>query len=164
MTEPRGDALRMLFSTAVICPFCCLTRRPSWRLHRCGKQLSHPMEKLSAGHTTGGGGDSGPRRRRIELKSQDKRARLTRVIPREPTLLRLYLAHFFPVFPRFLRVFTVSPRRFQRAPSRNPGPRNSRQASSEAYLGGSASMGEQPLQTRDETLFSPEAIWFRTWS
>ena len=29
-------------------------------------------------------------------------------------------------FPRFLRVFTVSPRRFQRAPSRNPGPRNSR--------------------------------------
>ena len=51
---------RMLFSTAVICPFCCLTRRPSWRLHRCGKQLSHPMEKLSAGHTTGGA-DSGQR-------------------------------------------------------------------------------------------------------
>ena len=49
------------------------------------------------------------------------------VIPPVPslfTLLRPYLAHFFPVFSRFLRVFTVSPRRFQRAPSRNPGPRN----------------------------------------
>ena len=42
------------------------------------------------------------------------------------TLLRAYLAHFFPVFSRLLRVFTVSPRRFQRASSRNPGPRNSR--------------------------------------
>eukprot|EP01045_Picozoa_sp_COSAG04_P021673 COSAG04_NODE_2356_length_4279_cov_2.681818_5_plen_314_part_00 len=40
------------------------------------------------------------------------------------TLLRPYLAHFFPVFSRFLRVFTVSTRRFQRAPSRNPGPSN----------------------------------------
>ena len=38
---------------------------------------------------------------------------------------RPYLAHFFPVFSRFLRVFTVSTRRFQRAPSRNPGPRDS---------------------------------------
>ena len=49
------------------------------------------------------------------------------VIPPVPsffTLLRPYLAHFFPVFSRFLRVFTVSTRRFQRAPSRNPGPRN----------------------------------------
>ena len=44
------------------------------------------------------------------------------------THFRPYLAHFFPVFSRFLRVFTVSTRRFQRAPSRNPGPRNSRQA------------------------------------
>ena len=37
------------------------------------------------------------------------------VIPPLPslfTLLRPYLAHFFPVFPRFLRVFTVSTRRF----------------------------------------------------
>ena len=42
------------------------------------------------------------------------------------TLLRPYLAHFFPVLCRFLRVFTAWPRRFQRAPSRNPGPRNSR--------------------------------------
>ena len=41
------------------------------------------------------------------------------------TLLRSHLAHFPPVFSRFLRVFTVSTRRFQRAPSRNPGPRNS---------------------------------------
>ena len=38
---------------------------------------------------------------------------------------RPYLAHFFPVFSRFLRVFTVSTRRFQRAQNRNPGPRNS---------------------------------------
>ena len=45
-------------------------------------------------------------------------------VPSLFTLLRSYLAHFFPVFYRFLRVFTVSPRRFQRAPSRNPGPRN----------------------------------------
>ena len=42
------------------------------------------------------------------------------------TLLRPYLAHFLPVFSRCLRVFTASPRRFQRAPSRSPGPRNSR--------------------------------------
>ena len=28
------------------------------------------------------------------------------------TRFRPYLAHFFPVFPRFLRVFTVSTRRF----------------------------------------------------
>ena len=39
--------------------------------------------------------------------------------------LRPYLAHFSPVFSRFLRVFTVSTRRFQPAPSRNPGPRDS---------------------------------------
>ena len=39
--------------------------------------------------------------------------------------------HFFPVFSRFLRVFTASTRRFQRAPSRNPGPRNSRQGNQE---------------------------------
>ena len=41
------------------------------------------------------------------------------------TRFRPYLGHFFPVFSRFLRVFTVSPRRFQRAQNRNPGPRNS---------------------------------------
>ena len=40
------------------------------------------------------------------------------------TLFRPYLAHFCPVFSRFLRVSTAWPRRFQRAPSRNPGPRN----------------------------------------
>ena len=34
---------------------------------------------------------------------------------------RPYLAHFCPVFFRFLRVFTVSPRRFQRTASRSPG-------------------------------------------
>ena len=43
------------------------------------------------------------------------------------TRCKPYLAHFYPVFSRFLRVFTVSPRRFQRAQNRNPGPRNSRQ-------------------------------------
>ena len=47
------------------------------------------------------------------------------------TLLRPYLAHFFPVFSRFLCVFTAWPRRFQRAPSRNPGPRNSRHGDQE---------------------------------
>ena len=36
-----------------------------------------------------------------------------------------HLAHSIPVFPPFLRVFTVSPRRPQRAASRNPGPRDS---------------------------------------
>ena len=41
------------------------------------------------------------------------------------TRFRPYLAHFFPVFSRFLRVFTVSTRRFQRAQNRNPGPRDS---------------------------------------
>eukprot|EP01045_Picozoa_sp_COSAG04_P006896 COSAG04_NODE_348_length_16121_cov_7.375172_5_plen_343_part_00 len=45
-------------------------------------------------------------------------------VPSSFTRFRPYLAHFFPIFPRFLRVFTVSTRRFQRAPSRNPGPRN----------------------------------------
>ena len=42
------------------------------------------------------------------------------------TRFRPYLAHFSPVFSRFLRVFTVSTRRFQQAQSQNPGPRNSR--------------------------------------
>ena len=41
------------------------------------------------------------------------------------TPFRPYLAHFFPENSRFLRVFTASPRRFQRAQNRNPGPRNS---------------------------------------
>ena len=57
------------------------------------------------------------------------------VLPPVPswfTLLRPYLAHFFPVFSRFLCVFTAWPRRFHRAPSRNPGPRNSRQGGQEA--------------------------------
>ena len=41
------------------------------------------------------------------------------------TPFRPYLAHFFPENSRLLRVFTVSPRRFQRAQNRNPGPRDS---------------------------------------
>ena len=51
-----------------------------------------------------------------------------RLLPGDPdsfTRFRPYLAHFPPVFSRFLRVFTVSTRRFQRAQNRNPGPRNS---------------------------------------
>ena len=43
--------------------------------------------------------------------------------PSSFTPLSPHLAHSFPVFPRLLRIFTVSPRRFQRAASRNPGPR-----------------------------------------
>ena len=41
------------------------------------------------------------------------------------TCFRPFLAHFSPFFPRFLRVFTASARRFQRAASRSPGPRDS---------------------------------------
>ena len=55
---------------------------------------------------------------------QERLASLAR--PGDPssfTPLRPHLAHSFPVFPRLLRIFTVSPRRFQRAASRNPGPR-----------------------------------------
>ena len=48
---------------------------------------------------------------------------LPQVIP-TPSHFRPYLAQFSPVFSQFLRVVTISPRRFQRAPSRNPGPRN----------------------------------------
>ena len=51
---------------------------------------------------------------------------VSQVIPPVPslfTLVRPYLAQFSPVSPRFLRVFTISSRRFQRAPSPNPRPR-----------------------------------------
>ena len=41
-----------------------------------------------------------------------------------PTPLHV-LGRISPVFSRFWRVFTVSPRRFQRAQTWNPGPRNS---------------------------------------
>ena len=47
------------------------------------------------------------------------------VIPDPFTPFGPYLAHFFPVFSRVLRVFTVSSRRFQRAQSRKEWPRNS---------------------------------------
>ena len=49
------------------------------------------------------------------------------IVPGDPdpfTPFGPYLARFFPENSRFLRIFTASPRRFQRAPSRNPGPRN----------------------------------------
>jgi len=42
------------------------------------------------------------------------------------TPFRPYLARCPPVVSCFLRVFTVSTRRLQRAASQNPGPRNSR--------------------------------------
>ena len=43
---------------------------------------------------------------------------------------------FPPVSPRLLRVFTVSTTRFQRAPSRNPGPRHSQQEGQEGRTEG----------------------------
>ena len=46
-------------------------------------------------------------------------APMTQVIPPLPslfTLFRPYLAHFCPVFSRFLRIFTVSTRRFLDTP------------------------------------------------
>ena len=65
--------------------------------------------------------------RDLALMGYDERSVL-RALEGDPdsfTPFRPYLAHFFPVSPRFLRVFTVSTRRFQRAPSRSPGPRDS---------------------------------------
>ena len=47
------------------------------------------------------------------------------VIPTPGAPFRPYLTHFSPENSRFLCVFTVSPRRFQQAQNRNPGPRNS---------------------------------------
>ena len=80
----------------------------------------------------GGGSPTGPLSNlEIDFTAVFLLVRRTQLIPPVLslfTLLRPYLAHFCPVFPRFLRVFTVSTRRFQRAPSRNPGPRNSSRA------------------------------------
>ena len=47
------------------------------------------------------------------------------VIPTPLHVLGRISPIFPPFFPRFLRVFTVSTRRFQRAQNRNPGPRDS---------------------------------------
>ena len=63
-------------------------------------------------------------------ENEDKIFYEGQVIPPVPssfTLLRPDLAQF----SRFLRVFAASPRRFQRAPRRNPGPRNSRHVGQE---------------------------------
>ena len=60
------------------------------------------------------------------------------VIPPVPfsfTLLRPCLAQFLPVFSCCLRVFTVSTTRFQRAASRNPGPRNGGTSTKSRELG-----------------------------
>ena len=54
-----------------------------------------------------------------------------KVIPTPSHFLGRISPIFSPFFPVFLRVFTVSTRRFQQAPSRNPGPRNSRQGNQE---------------------------------
>eukprot|EP01045_Picozoa_sp_COSAG04_P014822 COSAG04_NODE_1131_length_8130_cov_99.963641_2_plen_231_part_00 len=81
------------------------------------------------------------------------------LIPPVPSLFtrfRSYLAHFSPVFSRFLRVFTVSPRRFQRAASRNPGPRNSRQDPTGGGGGGGASI--QALSAYGTNQLAPHHI------
>ena len=57
----------------------------------------------------------------IMYENYDPGNQLIPPVPSLFTRFRPYLAHFFPVVPRLLRVFTVSPRRFQRAPSRNQG-------------------------------------------
>ena len=71
-----------------------------------------------AGH--GAAGVHRPAARRLQQAAVSHRT------SRSFTLLivRQYLAQSLPVFSRFLRVFTVSPRRFQRTPSRHPGPTN----------------------------------------
>ena len=52
-----------------------------------------------------------------------------------PPVLSLF-TRISPIFPpSFLRVFTVSTRRFQRAPSRNPGPRNGGTSTKSRELG-----------------------------
>ena len=59
---------------------------------------------------------------------------MPQVIPPCPFLVHTFWAvsrPFFPCFSRSLRVSTVSTRRFQRVPSRNPGPRNIRQGDQE---------------------------------
>eukprot|EP01045_Picozoa_sp_COSAG04_P004573 COSAG04_NODE_201_length_20457_cov_316.186462_11_plen_102_part_00 len=48
-----------------------------------------------------------------------RKCQVTPPVPSLFTRFRSYLAHFFPVCSRFLRVFTVSARRFQRSQSRN---------------------------------------------
>ena len=63
---------------------------------------------------------------KMELRKEERAPviALGQVIPTPFTLFRPYLAHFCPVFSRVLRVFPASPRRFQRAASRKPGPKN----------------------------------------
>ena len=53
----------------------------------------------------------------------------------QPHRVRPYLAHFSPVLSRFLRVVTVSLRRFQRAASQNPGGERASASSSSAGAG-----------------------------
>ena len=50
---------------------------------------------------------------KMELRKEERAPviALGQVIPTPFTPFRPYLAHFCPVFSRFLRVFTVSPRR-----------------------------------------------------
>ena len=54
-----------------------------------------------------------------------QRSSRSQVIPTPLHVLGRISPIFSPFFPVFLRVFTVSTRRFQRAQNRNPGPRNS---------------------------------------
>eukprot|EP01045_Picozoa_sp_COSAG04_P000640 COSAG04_NODE_16_length_40397_cov_59.653677_19_plen_233_part_00 len=62
---------------------------------------------------------------RVNDKRQRRHWRQYQVIPTPLYVLGRISPRNFSVFSRFLRVFTVSPRRFQRAASRSPGPRNS---------------------------------------
>jgi len=65
------------------------------------------------------------KRLREEKQEEERAAEEARqVIPTPSHVLDRISPIFCPVFSRFLRVFTASPRRFQRAASRNPGPRN----------------------------------------
>ena len=70
--------------------------------------------------------------------------RSPQVIPTPSHLLDHISPISSPFVSRFLRVFTASPRRFQRATSQNPGPRNSRHGcpnSRKHRFGGRANSG-----------------------
>ena len=61
----------------------------------------------------------------LQKMIEDAERTVAQVIPTPSHVLGRISPIFPPFFPRFLRVFTVSTRRFQRAQNRNPGPRDS---------------------------------------
>ena len=84
--------------------------------------------------------------------------RRRQVIPPVPSLFtrfRPYLARFPPVSPCVLRVFTVSARRFQRTPSRNPGPRNGGTRTKTRDLGPSFDTPDANQRINWQTVQSP---------